>query len=298
MTAKPQQSGSNQRFWHDTDVPFIEARFVREGRDIRSDKHTHDTFSIGAILGGASACHMRRAKHELSTGTVIFINPEDVHDCHPLVERGWAFQMLYVDTGWLLDVQAQNDADANGKFAAYDPVLSQDPVIFAQLTRLGRILADHDIPALGKEEAATAFFSLLAERTGRGKTRLYAMGQGGVGRIAGMQGEKHEGGKGVLRAAEYIRAHCEQPLRLNGISEQAGMTPSALVRAFGQQYGITPHAYLMNCRIQRARHALKRGERIVDVALACGFADQAHFQRIFKRQMTATPRQYAHVMRA
>ncbi|RCK48357.1 hypothetical protein TH25_15010 [Thalassospira profundimaris] len=292
--AKPQGAGHNQFFWHDTDLPFIEARFVREGRGIRSDRHTHDTFSIGAILGGASACKMRRGKHELSTGTVIFINPEDVHDCHPLVERGWAFQMLYVDTAWLRDVQAQNDADDGGKFAAFDPVLSQDPLIFAGLARLGRVLADPDVPVLGKETAATGFFSLLSSRAGHGRHRGQSPSpsqQDGRGAVAG-QTERRK----LARVADFIRAHCDEPLRLADICGQADMTPSALVRAFGQQYGITPHAYLTNCRIQRARHALKRGERIVDVALECGFADQAHFQRVFKRQMTATPRQYAQVL--
>jgi AraC-like DNA-binding protein len=277
----------NQYFWHDRELPFIEARHVREGRDIRSDKHTHDTFSIGAILGGASACHMRRAQHELSTGTVIFINPEDVHDCHPLVERGWAFQMLYVDTDWLLDVQAQNDADANGKFAAFEPLLSQDPQIFGQLVRLGQMLQDADVSLLGKEAAATGFFSFLLAKTAlRPAAQRLLSGPGTVD------------GRKMARAADYIRAHCAQSLRLDEICQAAGLSPSWLVRAFKQHYGITPHAYLINCRVQRARHALKRGGRIVDVALECGFADQAHFQRIFKRQMTATPRQYAHAMYA
>ncbi|OKH89102.1 hypothetical protein LF95_03345 [Thalassospira sp. TSL5-1] len=292
--AKPQGRGHNQFFWHDTDMPFIEARFVREGRNIRSDRHTHDTFSIGAILRGASTCKMRRAKHELTTGTVIFINPEDVHDCHPLVEQGWSFQMLYVDTAWLRDVQAEDDADDGGKFAAFDPVLSQDPMIFAELTRLGRVLADPDVPVLGKETAATSFFSLLSTRAGRGRhrgqTQRKEIAGGGVGGAGQTEGRK------LARVADYIRSRCEEPLRLADLCQQADMTPSALVRAFGQQYGITPHAYLTNCRIQRARHALKRGERIVDVALECGFADQAHFQRVFKRQMTATPRQYAQVL--
>jgi AraC-like DNA-binding protein len=282
MTNAPNR---NQYFWHDRQLPFIEARFVREGRDIRSDKHTHDTFSIGAILGGASACHMRRAQHELDTGTVIFINPEDVHDCHPLVERGWAFQMLYVDTRWLRNLQAENDADAKGSFAAFDPVLSHDPEVFGPLVRLGKVLQDADVSLLGKEAAATGFFSLLLAKTASrpAAQRLLA----GVGKVDGRK---------MARAADYIRAHCAQSLRLDEICQAAGLSPSWLVRAFKQHYGITPHAYLINCRVQRARHALKRGGRIVDVALDCGFADQAHFQRVFKRQMTATPRQYAHVM--
>ena len=51
---------------------------------------------------------------------------------------------------------------------------------------------------------------------------------------------------------------------------------------------MTPHAYLLNRRIQRSQHWLRQGVT-AEVALAAGFADQAHFQRTFKRQLAATP---------
>nr|MCS5560208.1 helix-turn-helix domain-containing protein [Marinobacter nauticus] len=53
-----------------------------------------------------------------------------------------------------------------------------------------------------------------------------------------------------------------------------------------------PHAYLINRRIQHGQSELKRGVSIADAALNAGFADQAHFQRTFKRVVAATPNQY------
>jgi AraC-like DNA-binding protein len=55
---------------------------------------------------------------------------------------------------------------------------------------------------------------------------------------------------------------------------------------------MTPHAYLVNCRIEYSRAQLKRGRAIADVALEAGFADQAHLQRVFRQFTAATPRQY------
>jgi AraC-like DNA-binding protein len=55
---------------------------------------------------------------------------------------------------------------------------------------------------------------------------------------------------------------------------------------------MTPHAYLMNCRIELSRSQLRRGRPIAEVALAAGFADQAHLQRSFKKFVAATPGQY------
>ena len=99
------------------------------------------------------------------------------------------------------------------------------------------------------------------------------------------------------RAAEYIRAHCTEALKLEDICLAAELSPSYLIRAFKQYYGLTPHAFLVNRRIQFARTQLRNGELIADVALAAGFADQAHFQRTFKLHFAATPGQYRDLLK-
>ena len=55
---------------------------------------------------------------------------------------------------------------------------------------------------------------------------------------------------------------------------------------------MTPHAYLLNCRIQHARRLLRGRQPLAEVAHASGFADQAHFQRVFKRLTAVTPGHY------
>jgi AraC-like DNA-binding protein len=56
--------------------------------------------------------------------------------------------------------------------------------------------------------------------------------------------------------------------------------------------GITPHAYRLNCRIDRARELLRQGRDIAETALECGFYDQSHLHRHFKAVTTVTPREY------
>ena len=94
------------------------------------------------------------------------------------------------------------------------------------------------------------------------------------------------------RAADYIRDNCTQMLKLEDICAAAQLSPSYLIRAFKHHYGMTPHAFLVNRRIQFARDRLRSGKLIADVALEAGFADQAHFQRAFKQHLAATPGQY------
>lgn len=58
------------------------------------------------------------------------------------------------------------------------------------------------------------------------------------------------------------------------------------------RFSVTPHQYVVNCRINAARHALDTGDSLNDVVYRYGFADLSHFNRRFKRIYGMTPRQY------
>ena len=136
------------------------------------------------------------------------------------------------------------------------------------------MLVDDQQDVLRKQSAAVEFFSDL-------QLRLNPAGQ-----------PLREPNVKLERAADYIREHCTDLLSLDDICAAAQLSPSYLIRAFKQHYGMTPHAFLVNQRIQFARERLRSGQLIADVALEAGFADQAHFQRAFKQHLAATPGQY------
>jgi AraC-like DNA-binding protein len=58
---------------------------------------------------------------------------------------------------------------------------------------------------------------------------------------------------------------------------------------------MTPHAWQLDRRIERARALLEQGMSLADAALQLGFADQSHFQRAFKQRVAATPGEYRQV---
>ncbi|EIV1777898.1 helix-turn-helix transcriptional regulator, partial [Vibrio vulnificus] len=58
------------------------------------------------------------------------------------------------------------------------------------------------------------------------------------------------------------------------------------------RYGFPPHAYQIQQRLRLAKKLLRQGRRILDVAQECGFHDQSHFHRHFKKAMGVTPGQY------
>jgi AraC-like DNA-binding protein len=55
---------------------------------------------------------------------------------------------------------------------------------------------------------------------------------------------------------------------------------------------MTPHAYLLDSRIQRARQWLREGYGLADLAYRLGFSDQSHFQHAFRERVAVTPGEY------
>lgn len=76
------------------------------------------------------------------------------------------------------------------------------------------------------------------------------------------------------------------------------MSRFQLVRGFARSFGLTPHAYIVQRRLDAARRLIAAGTGLADAASDCGFADQSHFTRVFVRRYGLTPGSYAEVMDA
>ena len=262
------------RFWRDDALPFIEARSIADGREVCYTRHSHEHFSIGAITAGSSTYIHEQSEFAVDVGTVVLMNPGDVHACNPIDDQPWSYVMLYVDTPWLTDLQHQLGFSDDLAFRRFSVTHTRDAGLFAGLNDLYEVLVDPQQDVLRKQSLAVEFF-------GEVQLQLNPVAQ-----------PLREPNFKLERAAEYIRDNCTRMLKLEDICAAAQLSPSYLIRAFKQHFGMTPHAFLVNRRIQFAQDQLRSGKLIADVALEAGFADQAHFQRAFKQHLAATPGQY------
>ncbi|HEY9663648.1 MAG TPA: AraC family transcriptional regulator, partial [Allocoleopsis sp.] len=91
---------------------------------------------------------------------------------------------------------------------------------------------------------------------------------------------------------DYIHTHLHQELKLENIAAIAQISPYHFLRLFKQRLGITPHQYILQCRIERAKYLLQHSKlNIADIAIQSGFCDQSHLNRYFKRIVGVTPKQ-------
>lgn len=277
MPATTALSPTTPTFWRDATLPFIEARAIVDGRRVCYDRHSHDTFSIGAVTAGRSSYLNGKQQQRIGAGTVVLMNPGDIHACNPDGDQPWSYHMLYVEVDWLATLQQELGISTDGNFKAFSATSSTDPRLFAGLNHLYQVLTDSSVDQLHKHSTAITCFSEVHQVLMSPDVAIAALPAA------------HDK---LNRAADYIRDNLTHTVKLDAICLAADLSPSYLIRAFNQRYGMTPHAYLLNQRIQYCRTRLARGHAIAEVALAAGFADQAHLQRAFKRLVAATPGQY------
>lgn len=97
----------------------------------------------------------------------------------------------------------------------------------------------------------------------------------------------------LKRVINYIYAHFDGDLSLKELASCVQMSPTYFSRLFKETTGITPHQYVIRCRIARAKDLLKQGKlSIAEVAIQVGFVDQSHLHRYFKRLVGVTPKAF------
>jgi len=99
---------------------------------------------------------------------------------------------------------------------------------------------------------------------------------------------------GINKAIHYINGNYCLPLKLTRVAREAGMSVSCLERAFKKKLGVTFSMYLNKVRICQAIQLLERGIgfSIGEIAFACGFTNQYHFTRLFKKMIQTCPRDF------
>jgi AraC family transcriptional regulator len=97
----------------------------------------------------------------------------------------------------------------------------------------------------------------------------------------------------LKHAEELIRARHAEPLTLREIAAATNRHPVHVAREFRRHHGCTIGDYIRRLRIDSACHRLVgTDDPLVMIALACGFAGQAHFSSAFKRAKGMSPLQY------
>lgn len=229
----------------------------------------HDAWSVSYVQRGSFGCRCGGLHREMVPGSVLVGRPGEGFECsHRHHGHGDTCLSVSVAPG-LVDELTRG----RGWRATTLPPLAELMVRGAVMQ--GAATGDTDI---GLDEAALSLVSCFLEICG-------PVGRRGAARTTAASRRR------VAQSALWIEAHLEQPLSLERMAAQAAMTPFHFLRQFAAVVGVTPHQYLVRCRLRHAARLLaSQPERpVTEVALESGFEDLSNFVRTFRRASGASP---------
>ena len=264
-------SDETTEFWRDQALPYVESRRACHSRACYKP-HSHPTFSIGAVdLGSSHFTGTTSGPALIQAGTVVFVPSACVHACNPLPHTAWSYQMLHLDTAWLKSLRQES-----GGRARTAVTLTRDARVYAGFCRLNALL----FSGASVQEKEIALIEFIGDCDHDDRGTMAAPVQATLARRALQPVLDHLQYDGVAMGS------------LAELAQMADMSRYQLIRAFRAQTGMTPHAYQLNQRVNQARAGLRSGEEMADIAYRLGFADQSHFQRVFKAHAGVTPGRY------
>lgn len=236
-------------------------------------RHTHEKFGIGVIHRGAQRSLSGRGIVEAGPGDVITVNPGEVHDGAPIGDAGRAWSILYFEPAIL---RAASDDISQGSAFEFTLPVMRDAGLGGRFRELFSLFTggEEETLALRRDEALLLMVAKILRGGG------FDAGPAGLPRA-------------IWIARSLIDDDPTAPVTLACLARESGLGRFQLVRSFARATGFTPHAYLVQRRIDMARRLIAQGTPLAEAAAASGFAHQSHMTRIFVRKYGVSPGAYA-----
>ena len=244
------------------DLPFLSMK-TKRGTDSYSVRpHTHRELSVGIVLEGSTRVTVEGMDFELNGGDLIIVPADRPHLCIPSDPLCFDFHMVYFDPWWL---RALIDIDARTVSPRAFPAPERWSILFEDLAN-GRC---------GKPIESDLIDALRALLAGCGAS---VRGEAAATLLEGVH--------------RMMKENPARTMSVEDLASAAGMSKYDFLRKYTHRYGLTPHSSLTDARIRKSLFLMRAGGSLTDIAQDCGFSDQSHFIRQFKRYTGIRPSEY------
>jgi AraC-like DNA-binding protein len=281
MNAKGLQDGPSEAgnklpqpisFLRSRDLPGVEIMVARQlAHDVR---WFHTSFGIGLSSTWRGETRYQRRSYVVTPGMALCTEPGEVSTTPRIFTAGSLYCFMFSPEA-LRDYLREYHDDA-GAPRWLVPVATLSTSLVARMDALLRAFGSAASVMCLQSACVDLVEALAAEQLKVPTTR--------TARCANS-----------LRVAQRLRecVHDGGPsLDLTGLAEATNLSRFQALREFKRRFGLPPHAYQLSVRIARGRRLLAQGSSPAEAAAECGFVDQSHFTRHFKRMVGVTPATY------
>ncbi len=236
----------------------------------------HAAWSVSYVQSGSFGCTCRGRQFELMPGSVLLGRPGDEYICtHDHHRGGDQCLAFFIDEAVADEIGGGNRPWETG---ALPPL--------AELIAWGELAGSSARYQRGPrvDEIGVAVATKVVDLIG-GRRRA-ALRPGPADR------------RRAIESALWIEANAAQDVDLQALSQRSGLSVYHYLRLFASVVGVTPHQFLLRCRLRRAARLLIDEDRpVTEIALEVGYADLSNFVRSFHRAAGVSPRAYRRASR-
>lgn len=239
--------------------------------------HFHDHYVIGFVEDGTRRLSCKNKEYLIGQGSIVLFHPGDNHACGQTDEGAFHYRGINISTAVMLDLA--EEITGKRELPGFSENVICDREVLCHLRRLHEMIMD-GIRDFGKEENLLLLLSGLLQNYGKPFESCVPVCS-----------------EEIERACRFMEKHFAERIYLEQICREAGLSKSALLRAFTKSKGITPYRYLETIRINEAKKLLSDGASPLDAAIRTGFCDQSHFTKYFTEFIGLAPGVYREMFR-
>ncbi len=249
-------------------IAYPQAPFLQIRQTLHSDRayesHAHTTLSIGYIVEGKTRFQTPRGTFLLEHGGLALIEPHVQHACNPYEEACRSYVMVYVDPAFCAELLG---CQALGRFTS--SLVLNKALFDTFFQTIEALIQGYDAKHITTLQTWLKMFLTLY-----------------------LTPSLPPSPSCMQEVAWFLEHRFDEPLSLHDLAHRFSQNPFVLVRRFKARYGCTPKHYWLDMRIHHAKTLLQQGVSLALCAQYCGFVDQSHFHRFFKRRTALSPKEY------
>lgn len=276
------EAGDDRKINRIAAVGGASIRFCRTSQ-AEFQAHSHVALSVTAVLRGDMDVVVGDESFTASAGESILTDSACMHAAR--AEREVEFVSIHVEPELVVELSADMGLASIGAEIRF----KRAQIIDGEVFRIAERMASEVLKARsGRRQMLDALLRevvvllLRSHLSVRKSTRIELSRAGPVDRR-------------LRRAIEFIHDNYASDVALGEMAAAAYLSEYHFARLFKQVTGVTPHVYLANVRLERARSLLTETSLpIVEVAAMVGYQSQSHFTRLFKSVTGVTPGAYRH----
>lgn len=234
------------------------------GPAVSLDRHTHERYQLCFNPDFIGQVWIGGEWHVVPRGEMTLVPPGETHAVRDVADRttSGTYRVLYVEPDLFGTASFGSFQHAGGTLAK-------------RFERLHQVL-EHPATRLEREDRIVLMLAELRARFDRPVVVAPAVGP-----------------QPALLARDYLHDHVSDNVGLTDLAREVNLSPYHLLRVFRRDFGLTPHGYQMQARVEHAKRFLARGATVTQAAHDSGFFDSSHLNRHFRRVVGVSPVRYA-----